>query len=61
MHPNNEEQLTALKAVAKALKIHFETEKADSYHPEFVEKVLQSREDIKNGKGVKVDVENLWK
>ncbi|MEO3408009.1 DUF2683 family protein [Mucilaginibacter sp. CAU 1740] len=32
-----------------------------SYNPEFVNKILRSREDIKNGKGVKIDVENLWK
>jgi len=61
MHPSNKEQLIALKAIAKVLKVHFETEEADSYNPEFVKKVLQSREDIQNGKGVKVDVENLWK
>lgn len=61
MHPSNKEQLIALKAIAKVLKVHFEIEEADSYNPEFVKKVLQSREDIRNGKGVKVDVENLWK
>ena len=61
MHPSSKEQLTALKAIAKVLKVHFETEEADLYNPEFVKKVLQGRKDIQSGKGVKVDVENLWK
>ena len=61
MHPKNKEQLTALKAIAKILKVQFETQDASSYSPEFVKKVLQGRKDIQNGKGVKIDVENLWK
>jgi len=60
MHPKNKEQLSALKAIAKALKIDFETEKSP-YNPEFVKEILQAREDIKNGKGVKIAVEDLWK
>jgi len=59
-HPKNKEQATALKAFMKALKIDFETEKS-SYNPEFVKDILQAREDIKNGKGVKIEVEDLWK
>ena len=61
MHPKSKEQLTALKAIAKVLKVQFETKEASSYNPEFVKKVIQGRKDIQNGKGVKVDVENLWK
>ena len=30
------------------------------HNPEFVEKILQGREDIKNGKGVSIDIQNLW-
>ncbi|MBB6239411.1 coenzyme F420-reducing hydrogenase gamma subunit [Pedobacter sp. AK013] len=59
-HPKNEEQATALKAVMKALKIDFETEGSPS-NPEFVKDILQAREDIKNGKGVKIAMEDLWK
>ncbi|KQR70534.1 DUF2683 family protein [Pedobacter sp. Leaf176] len=59
-HPKNEEQATALKAVMKALKIDFETEDGP-YNPEFVKDILQAREDVKNGKGVKIAVEDLWK
>ena len=59
-HPKSKEQLEALKAVMKVLKIDFETEKS-SYNPEFVKEILKAREDIKNGKGVKIAVEDLWK
>jgi hypothetical protein len=60
VHPKTKEQLTALKAVIKALKIDFKSEKSP-YNPEFVEKILQGREDIKKGKGVKIDTKDLWK
>ncbi|WCT11353.1 DUF2683 family protein [Mucilaginibacter jinjuensis] len=60
MHPKNKEQLSALKAIAKALKIDFETKKSP-YDPEFVKKILDGEEDVKNGKGVKIAVEDLWK
>jgi hypothetical protein len=61
VQPKTKEQLAALKAVIKALKIDFKSEKSDSYNPEFVEKILQGREDIKRGKGVKIDTKDLWK
>jgi len=60
VQPKTKEQLTALKAFIKAMKIDFRSEKSP-YNPEFVEKILQGREDIKNGKGVKIDTKNLWK
>ena len=60
VHPKKEEEATALKAVMKALKIDFETEKSP-YNAAFVKDILQTREDIKNDKGVKIAVENLWK
>jgi hypothetical protein len=66
--PKNKEQLTALKAIAKAMKIDFKTveltdrEKAiDLYGLPIVEKLEQGREDFKNGKGVKIKIEDLWK
>ncbi len=66
--PKNKEQLTALKAIAKAMKIDFKTveltdrEKAiDLYGLPIVEKLEQGREDFKNGKRVKIKIEDLWK
>ena len=60
VQPKTKEQLTALKAVIKALKIDFTSQKSP-YDPKFVDKILQGREDIKNGKGVKIDTKDLWK
>jgi len=62
MHPKNKEQLDALKAVAKALKVAFETDKVSTYDPVFVAKVLAGERAKNEGEeGLKVDVDNLWK
>ena len=62
MHPKNKEQLDALKAVAKALKVTFETDNGTSYDPVFVAEVLEGEKSKKEGKkGLRVDVDNLWK
>ncbi|QNN43328.1 DUF2683 family protein [Pedobacter roseus] len=60
VHPKNKEQLSALKAFVKALKIEFTTEKSP-YKPDFVAKIKRSQEQMKEGKGVKIAVEDLWK
>ncbi len=60
VHPENKEQLTALKAFMKAFKISF-TEQNAGYDPEFVAMIEQGDKDLKAGKGVKVDLDNLWK
>ena len=44
-HPKNKEQLAALKAFVKALKIDFETKKSP-YNPEFVAKIKRGQEQI---------------
>jgi len=59
-HPANKEQLNALKAFMKALKVDFQVEKSP-YNPEFVAKIEKSRQEIEEGKGVKIKVEDLWK
>jgi hypothetical protein len=59
-HPANKEQLIALKAVMKALKVDYNVEKSP-YNPEFVAKIEKSRQEIKEGKGVIIAVEDLWK
>jgi len=60
VHPDNKEQLAALKTFMKAFKISFEDEKSP-YDPEFVKMIQQGDEELKAGKGVKVDIDNLWK
>jgi len=58
VQPKTQEQLTALKAFIKAMKIDF---KKSPYSAEFVDKIVQGRKDIENGKGVKIAIEDLWK
>jgi hypothetical protein len=54
VHPKNKEQLTALKAIMKALKVDFTTEKSteDYYGPEFNAKMKRGEEDIKMQEGL---------
>jgi len=60
MHPKNKEQLSALKAFAKALKVDFETEKSP-YNPEFVSKIKESKKQIEEGKYITLDPDkSLW-
>ncbi|MBP6758977.1 MAG: hypothetical protein KA133_06975 [Flavobacterium sp.] len=55
--------LPLLKSLAKSLG--FEIEKEDKpYNPEFVKEILEAREELKQGKGIKMtldEIDNLWK
>lgn len=60
MHPKNKEQLSALKAFAKALKVDFETEK-NPYDPTFVAKIKESQQQIEEGKYITLDPnKSVW-
>lgn len=63
LHPENKEQLDAIKAFAKALKMRFEIAKSEvsPYNSDFVEKIQAGRADVEKGKGVKIGIEDLWK
>ena len=58
-HPKTMEQINALKAFMEALKIKFEISGEKSYNPEFVEKVLESQQQAKDGKVKRVKKENF--
>jgi len=58
VHPDNKEQLAALKAFMKAFKISFE-EKKSGYDPEFVAKIQESREQVKRGETRVVNIADL--
>ncbi len=59
-HPSNDEQLNALKAFLKALKIKFEvTNLENSYKPEFVAKIKKSKQEFDDGKFTRVEKDNL--
>jgi hypothetical protein len=62
--PANSEQVTALEAFMKALKIKFEVRKDSPYDTDFVDKILQGDADFEAGKGRKVtldELNKLWK
>jgi len=62
-------QIEAIKAVIKAFKIKYTISKISDnpespYNPEFVAMIKQGEQDLKNGKGVKMtlqELENLCK
>lgn len=60
-HPENNEQVEIIKAFLKALKIKFESKEEPNYNTEFVQKILEGKKEIEEGKGVKIALEDLWK
>ncbi len=64
VHTEDASQIEAIKAVIKAFKIKYEIAKTKPYNPGFVKKIKQGDEDMKNGKGRTVTLEeldSLWK
>jgi len=62
IHPKNKEQLAAVKAFAKALKMDFETKVTETpYDPEFVKQVLAADKSAKKGNVTRIkDAKNIW-
>ena len=58
VHPDNKEQLDALKTFMTAFKITFEEEK-DDYDPEFVDKIQKARKQIEDGETIVVNIASL--
>jgi hypothetical protein len=58
MHPESKEQLSALKAIARALNVTFET---SPYHTEFVVKIKESKKQVDDGKFTVLDpAKSVW-
>lgn len=60
-HPTTLEETNVLKAFVKALKIKFEVSKEKAYDEKFVQEILKADKDIEIGKGVKIEMTDLWK
>jgi hypothetical protein len=60
VYPEKKKDLQAIKAVLKALNVRFEATDSQ-YDPTFVKMVEKGSQDIVDGKGVKMDIKNLWK
>lgn len=55
IHPENKEQLSAIKAMLKAFKIPFEkADEENSYDPEFLQKIKESEQELKEGRGTTI-------
>jgi len=60
MHPENKEQLTALKAFAKAMKVKFETN-TSPYNTDFLKKIKESKKQVEEGNFTTLDPDkSLW-
>lgn len=53
--------LPLLKELAKSLHLEIEEESESPYNKEFVAKVLKGEQDLKDGKGVIIPLEDIWK
>ena len=49
-----------LKSLAKSLGFKIVKEEKP-YNPEFVKEILEAEQSIKDGKGIKIKLEDLWK
>lgn len=49
-----------LKSLAKSLGFEIIKEEKP-YNPEFVKEILEAEQGIKDGKGIKIKLEDLWK
>lgn len=50
-----------LKSLAKSLGFEIVQEAEKPYNPEFVKEILEAEQSIKEGKGIKIKLEDLWK
>ena len=56
--------LPVLKALAKSLGFEIAEKVEKPYNPEFVKEILEAREELKQGKGTKMtleEIDKLWK
>jgi hypothetical protein len=60
-YTSNSQQIDAIKAFMKALKIKFEVANDSTYNPDFVKKIKNSQKQVDEGKTVKIDLDDIWK
>ena len=63
IHPKNKEQANLFEQLANVLKVPFEKNNngGTHYNPEFVEKMKESRKQAREGKTVKIKLDDIWK
>lgn len=61
VEPKSQKQLSAIKAVLKALDVNFRKEEESPYHPDFVAKIKKSKELFEKGEYITLDPsKSLW-
>jgi hypothetical protein len=62
-HTEDASQIEAIRAVIKAFKIKYSISKSKniSYNPDFVAMIKQGEQDLKDGKGIALSIEDLEK
>jgi hypothetical protein len=61
VQPKDKEQLAALKAIMKALKVDYKTEKSEkTYNKDFVNKMKQSEGDLEAGRTTQINPADIW-
>lgn len=58
-HPTTTEQVDALKAFVKALKIKFEIADDKTYNPDFVAKIKKSKQQFEKGEFTRIEKADL--
>lgn len=60
----NKKDFPVLKSLAKSLGFEIVKEEEKPYNPEFVKEILDAREELRQGKGIKMtleEIDKLWK
>jgi|688.fasta_scaffold1053265_2 hypothetical protein len=61
-YPEKKEDINALKAFLKALKIKFEDREVSNYDNEFISKIQNREELLNKGEFITIkDTDNIWK
>ncbi len=61
INTEDKQVLTAVKALLKGFKVSFDEKQDKPYNPEFVAKIEKSRQQIREGKTIKIDLDDIWK
>ncbi|REA59308.1 hypothetical protein DSL64_18475 [Dyadobacter luteus] len=61
INTEDKEVLKAVKALLKGFKVSYEEKTEDPYNSEFIAKIEKSRQDVRDGNTVKVDLDDIWK
>ena len=55
------EHLPLINELAKMLNVEVNLNETDKYDKKFVAEILNAEQDLKDGKGVRIKIEDLWK